>query len=160
MPKRIRDGFPWLRWDGRYPKLVLHEKHESKVKWSIRAFTGVGVATSLVSLPSQRSVSTHLAQANARRFLPPRAGEGLRMGAKKDRGAVAQFWRRGAALLRSVKIDASGQYAVASCYLLRRACQWPEATETPVDLCYRIDRADISHRSIRPWIRLPLLPVI
>ena len=66
------------------------------------------------------------------------------MGAQKDRGGVAQIWRRGAALLRSVKIDASGQYAVASCYLPKRACQWPAATEPPVDLCYRIDRADIS----------------
>lgn len=53
MPKRVKNGWPWLRWDGRFPKLVLHEKHEGKVKWSIRTLTGVGVATSLVSLPTE-----------------------------------------------------------------------------------------------------------
>lgn len=53
MAKRIRDGLPWLRWDGLIPKLVVHEKHERNVRWSIRTFTGMGVAASLISLPTE-----------------------------------------------------------------------------------------------------------
>lgn len=51
MPRRIRDGYPSIRWEGPFPRLVLHEKHEGKVKWSLRVITAIGIVTSLVTLP-------------------------------------------------------------------------------------------------------------
>ena len=67
MPKRVKDGWPWLRWDGPLPKLVLHEKHEHNVKWGIRTFTGMGVVASLISLPplAAFSLSAGLVALNA-----------------------------------------------------------------------------------------------
>ena len=52
MPKRIKNRWPWWRWNGKLPKLVLHEKHEGKIKWGMRVLTVIGVATSLITLPT------------------------------------------------------------------------------------------------------------
>lgn len=51
MAKRVVDGFPWLRWGKPFPRLVLHEKHEEKIRWSLRILTAVGIITSLITLP-------------------------------------------------------------------------------------------------------------
>lgn len=51
MAKRVVDGFPWLRWEKPFPRLVLHEKHEEKIRWSLRIVTAAGIITSLITLP-------------------------------------------------------------------------------------------------------------
>lgn len=51
MVKKIKSGLPWVRFGKPFPRLFLHEKHESRIKWALRILTGFGVLTSLVALP-------------------------------------------------------------------------------------------------------------
>lgn len=37
-----------IKWEGYYPKLVVHEKYESFVKWTIRSVGFIGIASSLL----------------------------------------------------------------------------------------------------------------
>lgn len=39
-----------VEWQKYFPKLVVHEKYEKYIKWTLRILTIIGVATSLVSL--------------------------------------------------------------------------------------------------------------
>jgi len=40
-----------VEWRKPFPKIILHEKFETKVKWTLRVLTFVGVGTSVISLP-------------------------------------------------------------------------------------------------------------
>lgn len=51
MAKSVRAGFPRIRWEKGIPKLVVHEKREKLVRWTLRALTGLGIAISLFTLP-------------------------------------------------------------------------------------------------------------
>lgn len=46
----MKKGFPWLKLEGWKPRLFLNEKHEKRVKWSLRFFTAFGIATSVLTL--------------------------------------------------------------------------------------------------------------
>lgn len=51
MAKRVRDGYPWLRWEKGLPKLVVHEKRERAIRWVLRAVTAAGILVTLTVLP-------------------------------------------------------------------------------------------------------------
>lgn len=40
-----------VEWRKPFPKIVIHEKFEKYVKWTLRILTAIGIGTSLVSLP-------------------------------------------------------------------------------------------------------------
>lgn len=40
-----------IEWRKPFPKIVIHEKFEKYVKWTLRVLTFIGIGTSLVSLP-------------------------------------------------------------------------------------------------------------
>lgn len=59
--KRKTDSIRWhgkrktlitLRWKRGFPRLIIHEKYESLVKWSLRALTAIGIGCSVVFLPA------------------------------------------------------------------------------------------------------------
>ena len=57
MVKKINWGLPWIRLDKWFPRLFLHEKHEHRIKWALRILTGIGVLTSLITLPPLAGVT-------------------------------------------------------------------------------------------------------
>lgn len=40
-----------LQWGKYYPKLIVHEKYETPVKWILRILAIIGIATSFLTLP-------------------------------------------------------------------------------------------------------------
>lgn len=40
-----------IEWKKPFPKVILHEKFESMVKWTLRVLTIIGIGTSIISLP-------------------------------------------------------------------------------------------------------------
>lgn len=40
-----------IEWRKTFPKVILHEKFENKVKWTLRILAAIGIGTSLISLP-------------------------------------------------------------------------------------------------------------
>ena len=52
MARKVAYGRRWIRWDKRGPRLVLHERYENKVKWTLRGLTAIGIITSLITLPT------------------------------------------------------------------------------------------------------------
>jgi len=39
-----------FRWEKPFPKLILHEKFEKKIKWSLRILTIIGISTSILTI--------------------------------------------------------------------------------------------------------------
>jgi len=39
-----------LEWRKFYPKLIVHEKHEKKIKWILRILTGIGIVSGFIAL--------------------------------------------------------------------------------------------------------------
>lgn len=39
-----------IEWRKGMPKLIVHEKYESAVKWTLRILTVIGIATSAITL--------------------------------------------------------------------------------------------------------------
>ncbi len=42
-----------LEWNGLLPVLIVHEKFESKIKWTLRIIAVIGIGTSLISIDSK-----------------------------------------------------------------------------------------------------------
>lgn len=40
-----------VRWEKYFPRLVIHEKYEKKVKWTLRILTCIGILGSLIAFP-------------------------------------------------------------------------------------------------------------
>ncbi|MBB1474002.1 hypothetical protein H5368_13280 [Luteimonas sp. MC1782] len=57
----FKNGLPRLKPGKWLPRLFLHEKNERKIRWTLRALTGLGIATSIVSLPWQQGLSLAVA---------------------------------------------------------------------------------------------------
>lgn len=46
----VGKAFVRLRWEGWVPKLLLLERNEKRVRWTLRAIVAVGIALSVVSM--------------------------------------------------------------------------------------------------------------
>ncbi len=57
--------FEWRKF---YPKLIVHEKFEKKIKWTLRILTAIGIGTSIVSLPPVYSLILTLALLGIEQF--------------------------------------------------------------------------------------------
>lgn len=53
----FKNGLPRLRSGRWLPRFFLHEKNEKRILWTIRGFTVLGIATSIISLPWQLRLS-------------------------------------------------------------------------------------------------------
>jgi hypothetical protein len=47
-----------VEWRKTFTKVILHEKIENKVKWTLRILTVIGIGTSLDSLPPNNNLQT------------------------------------------------------------------------------------------------------
>jgi hypothetical protein len=50
-------SFVDLRWDGWAPRLVVHEKYERVIKWTLRALTALGILSSLITMSKLAGLS-------------------------------------------------------------------------------------------------------
>ena len=44
-------SFISLRWQKRIPRLIVHEKYEHSIKWTIRTLTFIALAASVIAFP-------------------------------------------------------------------------------------------------------------
>jgi hypothetical protein len=65
----FKNGLPKIKPGKLIPRLFLHEKNEKRIRWTLRLLTGIGIATSVVSLPWQQSLLLAIALVAVNYFL-------------------------------------------------------------------------------------------